>query len=91
MGIMLRSAGVGACVQDAANRGSIKTVQVKGPASSWQSMNNVWGASWEMTSVPKPPLDIRIQDDTGTEVASCPPPGHQHQILNTITVHASLG
>ena len=54
--------------QDAANRGSIKTVQVKGPNSSWQSMNNVWGASWEMTSVPQPPLDIRIQDDTGTEV-----------------------
>ena len=58
--------------QDAANRGAIKTVQVKGPNSNWESMNNVWGASWEMTSVPQPPLDIRIQDDTGTEVHTLP-------------------
>ena len=57
-------------MQDAAVRGSVKLVQVKGPNTDWQSMNNVWGASWESTSVPMPPLDFRIQDDTGTEVTS---------------------
>lgn len=57
-------------LQDAAVRGSMKLVQVKGPNTDWQSMNNVWGASWESTSVPMPPLDFRIQDDTGTEVTS---------------------
>lgn len=51
-------------------RGSIKLVQIKGPDTNWQSMNNVWGASWESTSIPDPPLDFRIQDDTGTEVCS---------------------
>ncbi len=56
--------------QDAAGRGSIKLVQVKGADSGWQSLNNVWGASWESTAVPKPPLDFRIQDDAGVEVTS---------------------
>ncbi len=55
-------------LQDAALRGSIKLVQIKGPNTGWQSMNNVWGASWESTSIPDPPLDFRIQDDQGTEV-----------------------
>ncbi len=55
--------------QDAAGRGSVKLVQVKGSNSDWESMNNVWGASWESTSVPAPPLDFRIQDDAGVEVS----------------------
>ena len=57
-----------AMLQDAAVRGSIKLVQIKGPNTGWQGMNNVWGASWESTSIPEPPLDFRIQDDQGTEV-----------------------
>ncbi|CAL8462617.1 g2150 [Coccomyxa elongata] len=57
-------------VKDAAGRGSVKLVQVKGSNSDWESMNNVWGASWESTSVPAPPLDFRIQDDAGTEVTA---------------------
>ena len=44
-------------------------MQVKGPNTDWESMNNVWGASWESTSVPMPPLDFRIQDDAGVEVS----------------------
>lgn len=56
-------------MQDAAGRGAIKLVQVKGPDCDWQSMVNVWGASWESTSVPQPPLDFRIQDDAGVEVS----------------------
>ncbi|BDA46490.1 probable Expansin-A2 at N-terminal half [Coccomyxa sp. Obi] len=57
-------------VKDAAVRGSIKLVQIKGPNTDWESMNNVWGASWEATSIPDPPLDFRIQDDKGTEVTA---------------------
>ncbi|CAL8462621.1 g2154 [Coccomyxa elongata] len=57
-------------VKDVANRGSVKLVQVKGPDTDWETMNNVWGASWESTAVPKPPLDFRIQDDTGVEVTA---------------------
>jgi len=57
-------------MQDAAGRGAIKLVQVKGPDCDWQSMVNVWGAAWESTSVPQPPLDFRIQDDAGVEVRS---------------------
>ncbi|KAK9906493.1 hypothetical protein WJX75_002830 [Coccomyxa subellipsoidea] len=57
-------------VKDAAMRGSVKLVQIKGPNTGWETMNNVWGASWEATSVPDPPLDFRIQDDTGTEVTA---------------------
>jgi hypothetical protein len=58
-----------ACVQQVAGRGSIETVQVKGADSEdWQSLNNLWGAAWETGTVPKPPLDFRVQDDTGVEV-----------------------
>ena len=39
-------------VQDAANRGSVKNVQIKGSNSNWQTLNNVWGASWETGQVP---------------------------------------
>ncbi len=56
------------CMQDAANRGSIETVQIKGPNSNWETLNNIWGASWEIGQSPQPPLDIRIQDDQGIDV-----------------------
>ena len=59
-------------VQDAANRGSVKNVQIKGSNSNWQTLNNVWGASWETGQVPATPLDFRIQDDQGIDVG--PPP-----------------
>ena len=56
-------------LQDAANRGSVKTVQIKGPNTDWQTLNNVWGASWETGQVPETPLDFRIQDDMGVDVS----------------------
>lgn len=59
-------------MQSAAVRGSIKTVQVRGPNTGWISLTNVWGASWEVSSVPQPPLDFRIQDDSGTDVSVIP-------------------
>ena len=61
-------------VQDAANRGSVKNVQIKGSNSNWQTLNNVWGASWETGQVPATPLDFRIQDDQGIDVPPPPPP-----------------
>lgn len=58
-------------------------MQVKGPNTDWESMNNVWGASWESTSVPMPPLDFRIQDDAGVEVS--------HRSLKDLSSPHSLG
>ena len=55
-------------LQDAAVRGSIKTVQVKGQNSGWLSMTNIWGAAWEIEQSPQPPLDFRLVDDSGSEV-----------------------
>ena len=55
-------------LQDAAVRGSIKTVQVKGQGSGWLSMTNIWGAAWEIQQSPQPPLDFRFVDDSGSEV-----------------------
>ena len=67
--LRLRSACCAVYAQQVAGRGAVKTVQVKGSdSSSWQTLNNIWGAAWETSYVPKPPLDFRIQDDTGVEV-----------------------
>ncbi len=55
-------------LQDAAVRGSIKQVQVKGQNTGWLSMNNIWGAAWEIEQSPQPPLDFRFVDDSGSEV-----------------------
>ena len=56
-------------LQDAAVRGSIRTVQVKGRNTGWLSMNNIWGAAWEIEQSPQPPLDFRLVDDSGSEVS----------------------
>ena len=71
-------------VQDAANRGSVKNVQVKGSNSNWETLNNVWGASWETGQVPATPLDFRIQDDQGVDVG--------HPLLSkAVTMHEAAG
>jgi hypothetical protein len=59
-------------LQDAANRGSIQSVQVKGPSTGWQDLNNAWGASWETGQVPEGPLDLHIYDDIGVDVSFLP-------------------
>lgn len=56
-------------MQDAANRGSVQTVQIKGPNTNWETLNNIWGASWEIGQSPQPPLDFRIRDDQGVDVS----------------------
>lgn len=56
-------------LQEVAALGTVKTVQIKGPNSGWQGMNNIWGAMWEATSQPSLPIDLRIQAQDGTEVS----------------------
>ena len=55
-------------LQDAADRGAVQSVQVKGPSTSWQDLDNVWGASWEASQVPEGPLDLHSYDDLGVDV-----------------------
>ncbi len=47
-------------------------MQIKGQNSNWQALNNYWGAAWEIGQAPQPPLDLRIQDDLGSEVRQQP-------------------
>ncbi len=41
---------------------------MKGQNTGWLSMNNIWGAAWEIEQSPQPPLDFRFVDDSGSEV-----------------------
>ena len=66
---MLLLSCLGLCAQNAAVRGSIRTVQVKGKDSGWLSMKNDWGAAWEIPQAPQQPLDFRFVDDSGSEVS----------------------
>ena len=62
-------------VQKAGGRAVTTKVELQGSdGGGWQSMNNVWGASWEMSSTPKPPLNIRVTDDHGNTVRHSAPP-----------------
>lgn len=59
-----------ALLQQVAGRGAVQGVQIRGADSEgWQAMNNLWGAAWETGTVPKAPLDFRIQDDNGNDVS----------------------
>lgn len=56
-------------VDDTGGRGAVKQLYVKGSKdSSWQSMKNTWGAAWETSSSPAPPLDFKFVCDDGEEV-----------------------
>ncbi|GAB4819913.1 hypothetical protein N2152v2_006959 [Parachlorella kessleri] len=58
-------------IQDTGGRGAVKTVQVKGSNSgSWQPLTNSWGATWELSNAPSPPLDFKITTDDGSEVTA---------------------
>ena len=66
---LLLSIDQSAWVQEAGGRGSINLVQIKGQNTDWQSMNNYWGAAWELANCPEPPLDLRVVADSGQEVS----------------------
>jgi Expansin C-terminal domain len=55
--------------QDVGATGAIRTVQIKGRDGSWQGMENTWGAAWEVSKSPSPPLDLRIVADDSQEVS----------------------
>ncbi|KAK9852113.1 hypothetical protein WJX84_000033 [Apatococcus fuscideae] len=56
-------------IKSAADRAAIKSVQLKGPSSSWVDLNNIWGAEWETGSQPSSyPLDISITQDDNQQV-----------------------
>lgn len=56
-------------VQKVAGVASISLVQIQGQGITWQSMENKWGASWEIAAAPPPPLDLRIVQTDGSEVS----------------------
>lgn len=59
-------------VDDTGGRGSVKQVYVSSADSpdSWQPMQNQWGASWELSSSPNPPLNFKFEVDSGETVES---------------------
>lgn len=57
--------------QRVGGRAGIRDVQLRGRDGSYQSMTNVWGATWELPVAPSAPLDIRIFDDAGNQVRHC--------------------
>jgi len=68
-----RNAGTGnwirMTVQKVAGTGSVSLVHIRGADSNWQTMNNPWGAAWELGVSPTPPLDLRIVSSDGSEVS----------------------
>lgn len=64
---LLRSPAV-LLLQEVGNFGNIRLVEVQGQNSGWQSMNNVYGAAWEIANAPPPPLNLRITDANGNQV-----------------------
>ena len=36
-------------MQEVADRGAIKLVEVRGPGSDWEQLTNKFGASWEVS------------------------------------------
>ena len=55
-------------LQEVGGTGSITAIQVKGPESDWEGMDNKWGAAWEIVHAPTYPLDIHLTNDQGQEV-----------------------
>lgn len=33
--------------------------------TAWQKLSNTYGARWELSALPAPPLDLRITGDNG--------------------------
>lgn len=55
-------------VQTNGGSGGVKSVQVKGPNSSWKGLQNIFGAEWETGQQPSLPIDLHITADSGSEV-----------------------
>jgi len=58
-------------VDDTGGRGAVKELYVKGNGQNdWRSMDNTWGAAWELSSAPAPPLAFKFVCDDGEEVVA---------------------
>jgi Lytic transglycolase/Expansin C-terminal domain len=60
-------------VTNVGGRGAVKEVYVKSSSageSGWVKMNPTWGATFELSSAPSAPLDVRVVDDSGESVES---------------------
>ena len=55
-------------VQKVGGVASISLVQLSGQQSSWNSLENTWGAAWETSHSPAPPLNLRVVLTDGSEV-----------------------
>ncbi|KAH7619768.1 putative expansin-A17 [Nannochloris sp. 'desiccata'] len=56
-------------VDDTGGRGAVKELYVKGSGQNeWRAMDNTWGAAWELSSAPAPPLAFKFVCDDGEEV-----------------------
>ena len=65
------TAAILATLQEVGGPGSIKLVQVEGAdGQGWHNMANSYGAAWELSQMPPPPLDLRIVDANGNEVTA---------------------
>ena len=79
-------------VQQLGDLGSVSLVQVEGQNEGWQSMQNTYGAAWEIAQQPTPPLDLRVVDANGAEVrplfhmqpASCIRERHQNCVMSQV-------
>jgi hypothetical protein len=48
-------------VDDTGGYAAVKSVAVQGSgSSSWQQLTNSWGATWEISSAPTPPLTFKV-------------------------------
>lgn len=49
----------------------VRQARVLNASSPWLSMANSFGAVWEASQLPEPPLDIRITNSVGEKVCVC--------------------
>ena len=74
-------------VQEVGGTGSITAIQVKGPESDWEGMENKWGAAWEIVHAPVYPLDIHLTNDQGQEVQRSHMPSLEYAFASTHAQH----
>lgn len=59
-------------VTDTGGHGAVKSIALRSSASGgdWIPMENRWGAAWELSSSPVPPLDFKITMSDGEEITA---------------------
>jgi Expansin C-terminal domain len=63
--------------QKVGGNSGISSVQLRGSGdSSWTDLVNIWGAEWEASQTPTPPMDIHITEEGGAEVGWGVPKRH---------------